>query len=114
MGRVLVFVLTLGLFSGCEAPRPVREAAIQEAVIFDSVTVEIRGWIQGLPEPTAEHAQVKARVLELIDLRRGEYRSLHQAVRRYLETDELARAYAEAEPVFRRYLEWLIEGLRDG
>lgn len=114
--RRLLFLLaasSLALSMGCGAPEIVRRAEIQEAMIFDSVTGELRQWIQDLPEPTPQHAEIKARVLTIIEKRRGEYRALHEQIRLYLETDALAAALLEAEPTFLAYLEWLMEELRD-
>lgn len=114
MRRALLVLAAALLFAtGCGAPEVVQRAEIQEAMIFDSVTGSIRTWVGSLAEPTPEHAAVKEQVLALIERRRGEYRSLHEQVRKYLETDAVARALVETEPVFLDYLEWLVEEITD-
>ena len=92
----------------CQAPEPVVRAEIQCAVIFDSVSAAFRDWVETLPADTPERLAAKTEMLRLIDLRRAEYRSLHEQLRAYLGTDEFVKSLEAAEPILKEYLDWLL------
>ncbi len=101
--------LSFAFLVGCRAPEVVRRAEVEQAVIFDSVSDAFRQWVSTLPADTPERATARSELLRLIELRRAEYRSLHEQLRKYLERDELAAALEQAEPVLKEYLAWLLE-----
>jgi hypothetical protein len=107
----LVLWLSFVSLLGCRAPEVVRRAEVQQAVIFDSVSDGFREYVATLPADTPERVAAKEALLKVINLRRGEYRSLHEQLRQYLDTDELVKALEAAEPTAKAYLEWLMEKL---
>ena len=103
---ILVFLLMFpGL--GCVVPDSVRMAEVTQAVIFDEMSDSFRTWVRAVATTTDAQETAKQELLLEIEKKRGQYRAIHEQLRRYLDTGGLAEAFEGALPVLEGYLEWL-------
>lgn len=107
--RSLLVLLLMFPLVGCVAPDSVRMAEITQAVIFDEMSDSFRTWVEAVPD-----SPEKQDLLLEINKKRGEYRAIHDQLRRYLDTGGLVESFEGALPVLEDYLEWLGQELNTG